>query len=114
MLSSAGDDTCPSKRQGDDGNDAVDDEFESQYEAMDGDEFFQFLTEETAKSAGIEAEELAEMPIHEFEERSDIEITKPHHPNGAREGYKDTDRLDVVDKSEYQSRRERIKQRLGL
>lgn len=90
------------------------DEVAEHYQSMDDDKFFDTLTEEVADSSGIAAEELEEMPIHEFEERSNIEVKKPYHPRGSREGYKDTDRLEVIDKDDYRSRRKRILAKLGI
>ena len=100
--------------QGSDNTSGTDNEIEERYESMDDDEFFDALTQETAESAGMSAEELEDMSIHEFEDRADIDVEKPHYPRGSREGYKDSDRLKIVDKDEYESRRKRVREKLGI
>lgn len=84
------------------------------YEEMDDDEFFEHLAEENAEAVGVSADELDEMGITEIEDRLGIESKQPHHPKGSREGYLDTDRLDVVSEEEYEKRRSRVRELLGI
>lgn len=96
----------------DDGNSVI--EHRVDFDSMGSEEFFDDLVREAARAAGTTVEELDEMDRGEIDSRLGTEIAPPHHPRGTREGYRDTDRLDVVSRAELQRRRERVNEELGL
>lgn len=87
---------------------------EPDYDSMSSDEFFNDLVEEAASELDVSPEELKEMELSDIAEGLGTEIEEPYHPRGAREGYRDTNRLSIVSKEELKRRKEVVEERLGL
>ncbi len=89
-------------------------DYDIDFDSMESEEFFDDLVQEAADELGTTVEGLEEMDMEDIDEGLGTEIEKPYHPRGAREGYRDTDRLKVVSKEELKKRKERVRRRLGL
>lgn len=84
------------------------------FHAMSSDEFFDDLVQEVASEMNISIDELEEMDLEDINEELDTKVKKPYHPRGAREGYRDSDRLKTVGKKELEHRKKVVEERLGL
>jgi len=84
------------------------------FDSMSSEEFFDDLIRETASELDVSVAELEEMSMGEIDELLGTEIRKPYHPRGAREGYRDSDRLKTVSREELEHRRNVVEEKLGL
>lgn len=98
----------------DSGDDGPVGEHQVDFDSMGTEEFFDDLVRAAAAEVGTTVEGLAEMDLEDVDRGLGTEIGEPHHPRGAREGYRDTERLDVVSKADLERRRERVNDELGL
>lgn len=84
------------------------------FDSMSTEEFFDDLILEAASQLNVSVEELEEMEMSEIDERLGTTVEKPYHPRGAREAYRDSDRLKTVSKDTLEYRKEVVEEKLGL